>query len=274
MGTLNGRVRKLGDINFNIEYNRKMKLIDSLKSEIAILVEKREYLVKDKKPFLESKYMMTIGKHEKERLEIEIEVRALKRELSIRRAALNRGEKVTSEEIKEVLKKELRLWQNKINEYANQIKKSELFLKLPRMDVEETKEFKSLYKKLVKRLHPDLNEFNEKSKFLWLRTCAAYKDGDLDELRTLICIVQNEEEDENYLEKNLLLIDDKIDELQQIFHNINNQIEELHSTFPFTIEKEISSIIWIKNKVDEILENVNMLKNHREKLQVVLSEFL
>lgn len=267
---------KLGnkDINFNIEYNKKIKLIDSLKSEIAILVEKREYLITDKKPFLESKYMLYIGRYEKERLEIEVEVRALKRELSIRQAALNRNEEVTNEEIKEILKKEFKIWQNKINEYANQIKKSELFLKLPRMNDEETKEFKSLYKKLVKRLHPDLNEFSEKNKILWLRTCDAYKNGDLDELRTLMCIVQNEEDDENYLEENQLLIDNKINKLQQIFHNINKQIEEIHSTFPFIIEKEINDTSWVQNKVDEILENINRLKNYREKLYVVLSEFL
>lgn len=259
------------DIDFNIEYNKKIKLIDSLKSEISILVEKREYLITDKKPFLESKYMLSVGKYEKERLEIEVEVRALKRELSIRQAALNRGEKVTNEEIKEILKKEFEIWQNKINEYANQIKKSEYFLKLPRMNDEETKEFKSLYKKLVKSLHPDLSEFSEKNKILWLRTCDAYQNGDLDELRTLICIVQNEED---YLEENPLIIDDKINKLQQVFYNINNQIKEIHSTFPFTIEKEINDTRWVQNKVGEILENINMLKNYREKLNVVLSEFL
>lgn len=262
------------NIDFNIEYNRKIKLLDSLKSEISILVEKREYLITNKKPFLESKYMLSIGKYEKEGLEIEVEVRALKRELSIRQAALNRGEKVTNEEIREILKKEFKIWQNKINEYANQIKESECFLKLPRMNDEETKEFKSLYKKLVKRLHPDLSEFSEKNKILWLRTCDAYQNGDLDELRALICIVQNEEDDENCLEGNPLIIDDKINKLQQVFYNINNQIKEIHNTFPFTIEKEINDTIWVQNKVGEILENINMLKNYREKLNVVLSEFL
>lgn len=90
---------------------------------------------------------------------------------------LNRGEQLTDEEVKNILQVELYAWQENINKFLKQLVEAEALLSLPVLSKEDAKELKNIYKNLAKRLHPDINDCDEKDKLLWVRVCTAYKNG-------------------------------------------------------------------------------------------------
>ena len=259
-------------VGFNIEYERKKKLLKSLIEQLSKLIEEKDFLLNVKKVNIETKYMCSIGKYEMERMNLNFEIRALKKEISLRQSALNRGEVVSEEYIEQVMKEELRVWHEKVNAFSKQIKDAEIFMKLPKLSDEESKRFKSLYRKLIKLLHPDIHKCDERDKLLWQRVCEAYKNGDLEELENLMYLVENKNMDD-LLYKQDESIEDKVEKLKNLIFKCLDKIDKIKKVFPFTIEKEISNDQWVKDKIDEIQINNQLLKTYRDKLKVVLSEF-
>ena len=63
---------------------------------------------------------------------------------------------------------------------------------------ENAKELKNIYRKLIKKLHPDLNKENAiKNKNLLLQVTQAYENGDLETLRNLELLTDEIIEKEN-----------------------------------------------------------------------------
>lgn len=259
-------------VGFNIEYEKRKKFLKSLTEQLSKLIEEKDFLLNVKKVNIEAKYMSSIGKYEMKRMTLDLKIRALKREISLRQAALNRGEDITEEYIKEVLNRELKVWRENMEAFSQQLRNAELFLKLPKLSDEESKKFKSLYRKLIKLLHPDINKCDERDNLLWQRVCEAYKNGDLEELENLMFIVENKKS-EDILEEPYENIEHKIEKLQNSVYKHLEVIEKIKKNFPFIIEKELLDDKWIKIKVCEIEDNIKYLEDYKNKLEVILSEF-
>jgi hypothetical protein len=85
---------------------------------------------------------------------------------------------------------------------------------------EESKELQSLYRYLVKKLHPDINSNQtEKEILLWNRTQAAYEIGDLEELNTIKLLLEDIRKADNQvdsiavLDKQIKSVDPKMLEI-------------------------------------------------------------
>lgn len=108
-------------------------------------------------------------------------------------------------------------------------------------------ELKGLYRKIVKRLHPDMNpDLSQEELKMFLNAVYAYKNGDLKALRLIWRVIEDDEEYDAYdsldgLKQLKMQLEDSIDETAI-------RIDEIKSHYPYLYK----DILEDKNKVREL----------------------
>lgn len=126
---------------------------------------------------------------------------------------------------------------------------------------EDSKELKRIYRKLIKKLHPDLNkESNEKDKNLLLQVTHAYENGDLNTLKNLELLT-----DEMIDKENIEI--GKVEELKQsklkyemIVKDLLETIKKIKESFPYNKKEFLGNDILIQKRKDELHNEMKMCK--------------
>ncbi len=167
---------------------RVMAECAQLRAELARLVVELDELRTVVGPNLEALHRIELGPWELGRLEAEVTVRALKKRRAILQAAANRGQTLVREAVDAAVEAELMAWRKQLDEQVKAVQQAALWLD-SLLSPEESARLKSLYRALVRRLHPDLNPDFARHKVLWSRVREAYRYGDLAELEALALLV-------------------------------------------------------------------------------------
>jgi len=235
------------------EENKKLKQdISNLKDELAILVNEYELLINTVCKNIEAQYFTIIGKDQLEKLYLEFESKKLKRKIELIQSYINQNKSVNIAEVENILLRESLDWEREIKNYATALKNAEKRVKLLETEPDST-QLKSLFRKLCKMLHPDINpNLNEMQKLLWTRVYEAYKDCNLEELKSIELILDN---DEDY----------KISEVQNDLSEIKNKLDK-------SIKYYIEKINDVKSKkpytLINIVENEELIKKEKENTEV------
>ena len=266
------------EIELHPEYIRLINKYNTMREEFVKLIEQREHIIVSEIPTLDSEYKVKIGGVQYQCFNLEIEVLAIKREIKLRQAALNRGiEIIDDSEIKDQIEKELEQWREKVNEMKEEFLNAKKYLNIPYLSDEDAIEFKKLYRDLVKKLHPDVieNVTNEKE-LLWFRVQEAYKLGDIEELKS-IYLLSNDIDDEvktNTKSENVLVaLEKKISELEKSIFNIIEQIKNLNSKFPMNLKYKLRDINWVKSANSDINNKIIDLNKEKKVAEAILMEF-
>ena len=225
------------------------------------------------KPNLEAEYQKTIGYKELECLENEIASRRIKKQIELLQAAINRQEEIDPEKVEQQLDDEFQEWYEKVETHYNKLKEAQDRIE-GLMSDEDNAEFKKLYRQLVFKLHSDLNPNQSKDEIsLWHRVQLAYQSGDLDELRSLMIILESQDKtvempsSKETLEKRKTKLSDQI-------QKIIGRLSDMGKEFPFTIAKNLSDKEWVSSKLEEIGERIrhfeDKCKEYNELLRVLL----
>ena len=165
--------------------------VSTLEKELGKVILEQDEMINAIKPNLEAEYQKTIGYKELECLENEIASRRIKRQIELLQAAINRQEEIDLDRIEQQLDDELQEWYEKVKKQYKKVKEAQDRIE-GLMSDEDSAEFKKLYRKLVFKLHPDLNpDQTEDEVNLWHRIQLAYQGGDLEEMRSLIIILKS-----------------------------------------------------------------------------------
>jgi hypothetical protein len=263
------------ETQIELKYKQNLEKLNSLKSELAKLISDRDYLENTIKKNLEALYVTRIGKNEYELFNLECQLARLKRKIELIQIRINHGKNVDLFEVEEQLNDEYSEWKEKIDGMLSDIKASEARLN-SLMSEKETREFQSLYRSLVKKLHPDVNaEQSEKEVLLWNRTQIAYKLGDIEELQTIKLLLEGiGEEDIKKDPGSISLIDRQMESLKDKISRLTRYIMKLKSEFPFTIENNIKDESWVKEKNSLILIKIESIKIQIKELQSVIENML
>ena len=258
-----------------LKYKQNLEKLNSLKSELAKLISDRDYLENTIKKNLEALYVTRIGKNEYELFNLECQLARLKRKIELIQIRINHGKNVDLFEVEDQLDDEYSEWKEKIDGMLSDIKASEARLN-SLMSEKETREFQSLYRSLVKKLHPDVNaNQSEKEALLWDRTQIAYKLGDIEELQTIKLLLEGiGEEDIKKDSGSISLIDRQIEALKEKISRLTRYIKELKSEFPFTIENNIKDESWVKEKNSLVLARIESIKIQIKEMQSVIENIL
>lgn len=151
------------------EYQELLARFNALSQEFASLLEEEENLLLHEKPVLLAKYNLTIGGYVLKYLEKQLEYLKLKRKIELLQSYINRGEVVDLASVEVAVAGEFQDWMSRISNLKQEILEAQegSFVTIRQ---EVVLEIKNLYKKLARKLHPDLNKnLTEKGKLLWNR---------------------------------------------------------------------------------------------------------
>ena len=267
---------KTNNMNTQIDISpRKAQLkeeFDRLQKEYADLVTQREELDVEG-PQIEALYMQTVGKLQYDLLMLQADMALLKKKRDMLQACINRGEKpdwvvielelkVTFESMNEKLKREEEEL-NKAKEYIRQHMTEEE----QRSDAEKV-EIRTLYKRLVHRLHPDLHpDQTEWERNLFLKVQAAHMAMELEKLRQYEAELEtgmpSSSVDGNSIEE----WEERVEKLKARIEALRLEIEQLESKFPFTYRQKVHDMEWVSAKQEEL--NVKIAHLMEEKVRMI-----
>jgi len=252
------------------EYVKKLEKYQALKSELVSLISERDLLENTVRKNLEALYATRIGKNEYALYRLECDIARLKRKIELFQAKINHGQKPDILEIEDKLNSEYQKWEKEISGILENIEKSRRRLENLREDGESI-ELHKIYRILVKKLHPDvITARTERTYMLWNRTMDAYKYGDLEELKAIAILVEDEKET-GLQERD---IGERIRSISQKVYKLLEYIKKIRLEFPFTIEKNIEDEGWVAGKNDEIFSKIDKLEDKKTGLQEIIDALI
>lgn len=213
------------------------KEIEKLRMELSMLILERDELQYLQCKNIETAYMLALGNLEYKIFEMQCTLLRLKRKAQLIQTKVNRQEKIILSHIESTLNVEFAEYQQKIDEQLDKINQAIQHNQGELLSHEETREFRKLYRRIVKILHPDLNpELSAAQLRLFENTVTAYKNGDLNMLRII-----NEAVAEPILldmEQNTMvqLLKQK-EHLVKMLQTVRDSMDEIKSQYPYTVKE-------------------------------------
>lgn len=230
----------------------------------------RDNLVFHEAELLKAEYMEKIGMLEYKLYEFQIVLQRLKRKLELVRQKINCQEKINMQSIEYKLDAEYADYEEKIAERLAEIAK--LLDINGMMPEEEGQELKALYKKLVKRLHPDLNpKLTDEEYNLFLRAVAAYKNSDLRTMKRIDMLtdkISASSMDRNEARKL------RYKGLQKACEEMEKEMMEIRKGFPFDKLAFLKNKEAIKQRQSEIQASMDDYKEQYAQLEEKLKELI
>ncbi|MCB1144631.1 MAG: hypothetical protein KDK54_20415 [Leptospiraceae bacterium] len=236
------------EIQISPEYKKIKDRLDHLIKEFSILQEEEGYLLHHEKPVLIIKYNLEIGKYVLEFLTKNLEILKLKRKIELIQAYINQNIDVDMNHIEETLQTEYKTWMEQITSLDEDIQSAKK-VSLVDIDLNLTKNVKDLYRKLVRRLHPDLNEnLSERERLLWNRLSLAYENFDLEEMKTIEMLLDSMEEVQET--SGLDELKKKVETIWDKLLKMENSLEKIKQSFPFSMKDNIMNPDWVRGEVE------------------------
>ncbi len=227
-----------------------------MQARFTELILRRDYLVYHESVDLRTEYMMKIGYKELAVHRKMVDYRMARNRLSKLRVYVNKGMEPDTSAVKRELEEEFREYEEELKKRTDEMKALMHRMNCDSLSVEESKELRDMYTKVVKRLHPDLNpDATEEDLEFYHPAVEAYKCADLDRMRAIYWNTVDDEKvaiPETDLKKKIL--------------ELEAEIERIQSTFPFDKREFLSNPEAIKERLEEL---DYMMKDYDEQLKLV-----
>lgn len=258
-------------VDFDSQIKEEIRL---LRAQLALLLQEKEELLYHICPELLARYAREVGSYENRAHYQEYMILELKRRIELARAALNREQTISKEAIDQQIETEYRAFHEKVEEErrrAEQAQKTQAERERRRRESEqrwqarygsgaaeaadqnseevhpETADgkcagekkrpgLKELYRKIIKKLHPDVNpNATEREQELFRRAAQAYEDGDIETLQEIYDEVfssagSESEQTDNLSPEQLLEIKSR---LQEQIRALEAELNEIRSRNPY-----------------------------------------
>ena len=245
-----------------------------LREKLQALILEHDHLLYQECKNLKVRYLLEFGALEYRYIELSMKEDRLKRKLDLLNIKINRDEKITKEyllEIEKYLDEKLSSFKERLNQQAKDLDWAIDWAEKPLMNPNEMLEFKSKYRDLVKKLHPDLNkDLSESDLDLYYKVVDAYKNGQIDLIRLYHDLIIGKEETDLKDEK---LIAYEIQRISENIEKLEKSIEKIKDSFPYDKkdlledEKEIENEKEaIKNVIKALLKNIEYLEKRIEEI--------
>ena len=129
-------------------------------------------------------------------------------------------------------------------------------------------ELKKLYRRIVKRLHPDVNsDQTEAERHLFREATEAYQNDDLDRLREIAAMLDDGIEDYENTPEDIAKMRQLRDELKERRDALRSEIEEIKSSFPYTLKEFLEDDDAVAARQQELAQQLAACEEQAEKLQ-------
>lgn len=236
------------------------KDIDRLRTELSILLLERDELKFVHCKNIEITYMLALGGFEYKVYEAECAVLRLKRKMELIQIKKNRQDKVIIEDIENLLDEEFAEYQKKLDAQISKMNEALEHSRGDFLSEEEAKELKSLYRKIVKSLHPDLHpDISDAQLKLFHNAVSAYENGDLGALRIISDMVCEPALPENNSDGIKALIEEK-KRLEKSVTLINEKIATIKNSYPYILKPIVEDSKKIEQKKVELKAKIEDFK--------------
>lgn len=213
-------------------------------------------------PRILSSYAKTIGYLETDLCKWQLRARRAKRKFMLAQASANRGEPIILDSIESDLDSEFAEWEAKLSTLLNeQLQLLEILAGSRPLSATAARELKSLHKKLIKRLHPDLHPgLSEDARRFFLLAQNAYENGDLAMLRVIDTATEDYEEIEISSEPTE---DDLEIEIAMAEAQLNIAIEKLDvlkSSHPYILSELLDDPFKLSRRKKELKDEIDRQK--------------
>ena len=230
----NEKSEGFADIIVLPEYENLKAETEKLRTELSMLLLERDELIFVICRNLETEYMLKIGGLEHQLYAKQCEAQRLKRKAELIQAALNRQKKPDPAKIDSLLDKEFAAYQEKLDEQVRKMNEALKHSRAELLSSEDTKELKSLYRKNVKVLHPDLHpSISDAERQLFENAVTAYKNGDLLSIRAIYETIGDGSVAPDNADTMQALMKTKR-HLKELIKGINEEIAGIKGRYPYT----------------------------------------
>ena len=241
------------------EYEKLTKEIKKLRTELSMLLLERDELKLVICKNIETKYMLELGGIEHKAFKLQCAMLRLKRKVELIQAKLNRQEKVDIEAIESTLDEEFAHFQQKLEEQLGKMNEALARSRCEVLSQGDKQEIKSLYRKIVKTLHPDIDtNSTPERQALFIKAINAYENGDLPTMRVIAEMTDDSplaEVREDTLEE----LCAERERLAALVKDINESIAKIKSDYPYILR--------------EIVENEERTAERKEELELIISQY-
>ncbi len=263
----------MGDVIINPEYLKLIEEVKQLKEDIANLYEEKDELLYHTCKIIETEYMSKVGVLEYKLYEFQCKILRLKRKIELYQININRQEVPNEKEIEEKLDAEYKEYEKKLNKMSNDIQEALDRKNCSFLSEEDGKELKNIYRRLIKKLHPDLNkESSEKNKNLFLQVTRAYENGDLETLKNLELLTNEIVEKENIETGEFEELKNSKLKYKEIVKELLETIKKIKESYPYNKKEFLKSDILVQKKKEELSQQMEMYKEVYINLEKILKE--
>lgn len=238
--------------------------VNKLKEQLTQLIFEYDNLIGHVCPELERRYVLEFGLYEYELYKKDLDIDKLKRKLQLIRIEINHENKINIKEIERKLNKEFEEYEKQLQTQFDEIKFLEQH-EFEKLSPEDTKKLKLLYRKLVKRLHPDLNpnpNFLEIS--LFYKAVTSFESGDLKGLESIFALLPEENGEEI----------SEIENLKNLVRDYEEKISDLKNDYPYN-KKKLHENEQLKNEyIDMLIELIEDRKKDIKLLEDKINELI
>lgn len=241
-----------------------------LQTELAGLIVERDNLRYSVIPNITAEYQVKLGALEWRVFQLDCEVRAFIRRIEMAQVALNRGEEPVYKNIEAEIEIEFAAWREKIKQQAREIKSAQERENAPVMSFAESKELKTLYRKLALLLHEDIiGKADERRRKFWLQAAEAYKCGDLQTLRTIRLLIGSEIPETVSADESLSVLEilnNRNAELKRICEKLLDEITAIKTTAPYILHEILDDAAELEQGQNILREQIETLREKRFQL--------
>lgn len=248
----------MADITIHPESDSYYRHIQALRKRIAQAIALKEDLVSVVCPNLSMEYYIHLEPKETKLFKLQCDCKRLKREIALIQRYINQQEAIDTEEIQKILNLEYQEYDKAVKkQYELRQKALDRKSRLTTMSTEERLQINAAYRKIVPKLHPDLNpKATAKQLDLLKRANDALKYGDSKSMNDILLQVQ---------EMNLLdykppeavpqLKQEMIKYAKQ-YNAVIREIIDIKKDFPYNMKQILSSKDEIQNKLLQIQSEI------------------
>lgn len=239
--------------------NQKQRLYD-LKKSLEDLIFERDNLLYVVCENIKTSYMLTFGSLNYRVNKAYFEYLRLRRKRVLIQAKKNCEEQVEIDDIEKQLDDEFIQYKKKLQEKVDELENALERSKAETLSKEDVVKIKKLYKKIVKKIHPDINPLiTEKEKDLFLKSTDAYKNGDLTSIQIIYDIVlSGDMENDNSLSFDSL--EEEIKRIKALVEKIQHNIETIKSIPPYSWRIYVEDEEKKAEKLNELKESLQSYK--------------
>ncbi len=247
---------------------------DLLHERLLRLILEKDALINNVIPAIEAEYQLCIGYLMYKKFYLQTEINRSKRTMEIIQTDRNHGEPVQPDAVSRMLALEFREWEERLREHLHLIEKAKA-RDSSTSTLRESRRMCELYRKLVKRLHPDVNpDTYSRNKGLWMQVQLAYRREDTASLEVLWLIARDLVEGGAREMESMEQLRLREGRLKKSIDEIRTIIESIRSSHPYTLKDKLTDRSWVEGQKKVLQQEISELSVSKSRFGIMADQMM